>query len=109
MIIGRYPIKESKMKSIVSTYPGSAQSLTLEDVTEPSPGKGEALLRVHNCAINFPDSLIIEDKYQIRPERPFSPGGEVSGEVIALGEAVSDLKIGDRVIGISTHGGMAEK
>jgi NADPH2:quinone reductase len=63
---------------------------------------------VRACGVNYPDTLIIEDKYQFRPERPFSPGGEVSGEIDAVGEGVEGLAVGDRVIGMISWGGMAE-
>jgi NADPH:quinone reductase-like Zn-dependent oxidoreductase len=66
------------------------------------------LLRVRACAINYPDVLIIEDKYQFRPPRPFAPGGEVAGEVVAVGEGVSDWAAGDRLIAVIGHGGLSE-
>ena len=61
------------------------------------------------CGVNYPDTLIIEDKYQFRPPRPFAPGGEVAGEIDLLGEGVTGLKLGDRVIAMLGHGGMAEQ
>jgi NADPH:quinone reductase-like Zn-dependent oxidoreductase len=67
------------------------------------------LVRVHACAINYPDVLIIEDKYQFRPPRPFAPGGEVAGEVEAVGEGVKGWRVGDRLIAYHGHGGLAEK
>jgi NADPH:quinone reductase len=67
------------------------------------------LIRVAACGINFPDTLIIEDKYQVRPPRPFSPGAELSGVVERLGDGVTAIKVGQRVIASSTHGGLAEK
>lgn len=73
------------------------------------PGAGEVLLAVKACGVNYPDTLIIEDRYQFKPTRPFAPGGEVSGIVAAIGTGVSSLKPGDRVIGSVTAGGMAEK
>jgi NADPH:quinone reductase-like Zn-dependent oxidoreductase len=66
------------------------------------------LVRVRACAINYPDVLIIEDKYQFRPPRPFAPGGEVAGEVVAVGEGVSDWAAGDRLIAVIGHGGLSE-
>jgi NADPH:quinone reductase-like Zn-dependent oxidoreductase len=66
-------------------------------------------VRVHACAINYPDVLIIEDKYQFRPARPFAPGGEVAGVVEAVGENVDGWKPGDRLIAYHGHGGLAEK
>jgi len=83
--------------------------LRLEHVTDPVPGPGELLVRVRACAINFPDVLIIEDKYQLKPQRPFAPGGEIAGEVIGMGEGVSGWSNGDRVIAATGFGGLAEQ
>jgi len=66
------------------------------------------LVRVRACAINYPDVLIIEDKYQFRPPRPFAPGGEVAGEVLAVGDGVADWRPGDRLVAVIGHGGLAE-
>ena len=96
------------MKALLSHEPGGPESLVLEDVPDPAPGPGELLVRVRACAINFPDVLIIEDKYQFRPERPFAPGGEVAGEVVAVGAGVEGWKAGDRLIAYNGHGGLAE-
>jgi NADPH2:quinone reductase len=83
--------------------------LRLEHVTDPVPGPGELLVRVRACAINFPDVLIIEDKYQLKPQRPFAPGGEIAGEVIGMGEGVSGWSNGERVIAATGFGGLAEQ
>jgi NADPH:quinone reductase-like Zn-dependent oxidoreductase len=64
---------------------------------------------VKACAINYPDVLIIEDKYQFKPQRPFAPGGEIAGVIEALGEGVTDWQVGDRVMGVIGHGGLASK
>ncbi|MEQ8233906.1 MAG: NADPH:quinone oxidoreductase family protein [Gammaproteobacteria bacterium] len=96
------------MKAMLSTAPGGPDTLELKDIATPEPGAGEVRIRVHACGVNYPDTLIIEDKYQFRPERPFSPGGEVAGEIDAVGEGVDGLAIGDRVIGMISWGGMAE-
>ena len=77
------------MKALLSLEPGGPESLHVEDVAEPVPGPVELLVRVRACAINYPDVLIIEDKYQLKPTRPFAPGGEIAGEVLAVGEGVS--------------------
>ncbi|MFI4936646.1 MAG: NADPH:quinone oxidoreductase family protein, partial [Caulobacterales bacterium] len=66
-------------------------------------------IQVKACGVNFPDVLIIEDKYQFKPPRPFSPGGEVAGIVLSLGEGVTNIKVGDRVMGNGGSGGMAEE
>jgi NADPH2:quinone reductase len=97
------------MKALVSKAPGGPESLVIADVPDPVPGADEVLIRVKACGVNFPDALIIEDKYQFRPARPFSPGGEVAGVVESVGKDVSGLAIGDRVIGWCIWGGMAEK
>ena len=97
------------MKAILSREPGGTETLRLEEVADPQPGPDELCVRTLACAINFPDVLIIEDKYQLKPERPFSPGGEIAGEVISRGERVSDLAVGDRIIAALGFGGLAEK
>ncbi len=97
------------MKALLSKAPGGPATLVMEDVAEPQPGAGEVRIKVAACAINFPDSLIIEDKYQVRPPRPFSPGAEVSGVVDAVGEGVGGFTLGQRVIGSAAFGGLAEQ
>jgi NADPH2:quinone reductase len=97
------------MKAMLSREPGGPETLVLADLPDPSPGPGEVLIRVKACGVNYPDVLVIEDKYQFKPPRPFAPGGEVSGIVEAVGPDVTGLKAGDRVIGSTTAGGMAEK
>ncbi len=97
------------MKAMLSKAPGGPETLALEEVADPVPGRGEVVLDIKACGVNFPDSLIIRDMYQFKPERPFAPGGEVGGVVSALGEGVETLNLGDRVIGSVGWGGMAEK
>ncbi len=97
------------MKALLSKSPGGPETLVLEDMADPVAGTGELLVSVKACAVNYPDVLIIEDKYQIRPERPFAPGSEISGVVEAVGEGVTGWKIGDRVIAPVGYGGMVEK
>ena len=97
------------MWALLSVEPGPPETLQLSDVPDPTPGSGELLVRVRACAINYPDVLIIEDKYQFRPPRPFAPGGEIAGEVEALGNGVEGWKVGDRLIAYHGHGGLAEK
>lgn len=97
------------MKALLSLEPGGPETLRLEEVPVPRPGQGELLVRVRACAINFPDTLIIEDKYQLKPERPFAPGGEIAGEIIRLGEGVAGWSIGDRLIAATGFGGLAEQ
>ena len=85
------------MKAVLCKAFGPAESLVLEDVASPVAKKNEILLDVHAAGVNFPDTLIIEGKYQFKPPFPFSPGGEAAGVVTAVGEKVSHLKVGDRV------------
>jgi len=97
------------MKALLSFEKGGPETLRVEVVDDPQPGTGQIRIAVKACGVNYPDTLIIEDKYQFKPQRPFSPGGEVAGVVDALGENVSGFSIGDRVIGSNPFGGMAEK
>lgn len=97
------------MKALLSKQPGGPETLVLEEVPDPRPGPGEVLLAVKACGVNYPDALIVQDLYQLKPERPFAPGAEVSGVVEAVGSGVDRLKAGDRVIGSAGWGGMAEK
>ena len=98
------------MKALLSKAAGGPETLVLEDVADPVAGPGQLLVAVKACSVNFPDVLVIEDKYQFKPPRPFSPGSEVSGIVEAVGEGVTNFKVGDRVLGATgNNGGMAEK
>ncbi|HET9356414.1 MAG TPA: NADPH:quinone oxidoreductase family protein [Sphingomicrobium sp.] len=96
------------MKALLSRSPGGPDTLELAEIDAPVAGPGQLLVRVRACAINFPDVLIIEDKYQFKPPRPFAPGGEIAGEVAAVGEGVAGWAIGDRVIGACGWNGLAE-
>ena len=97
------------MKALLSTEPGGPDTLRLSALPDPSAGPGELLVRVRAAAINYPDVLIIEDKYQMRPPRPFAPGGEIAGEVETVGGDVEGWKVGDRLIAVPGFGGLAEK
>jgi NADPH:quinone reductase-like Zn-dependent oxidoreductase len=97
------------MKGLLSHMPGGPETLRIEDVPDPSPGAGELLVRVRACAINYPDVLIIEDKYQLKPPRPFAPGSEIAGEVEAVGEGVEGWAAGDPLIAATGYGGLVEK
>ena len=97
------------MRALLSHAPGGPETLRLEDLADPVAGQGELLVRVRAAAINFPDVLIIEDKYQLKPPRPFAPGGEIAGEVEAVGDGVTGWNVGDRVIAVTGFGGLAEK
>ncbi len=97
------------MRALLSTAPGGPETLTLSERPDPVAGRGQVVIAVKACAINFPDVLIIEDKYQFKPERPFAPGGEIAGVIDAVGEGVEGWQVGDRVIAMLGHGGLCEK
>jgi NADPH:quinone reductase len=97
------------VRALLSESPGGPESLVLRDIPDPTPGPGELLVRVRASAINFPDVLIIEDSYQLRPQRPFAPGGEIAGEVIGVGESVTGWSVGDRLIAALGFGGLTEQ
>ena len=97
------------MRALLSVAKGGPETLVLsQDAVEPEPAAGEVRIRVHAAALNFPDLLLIEDKYQERPARPFAPGSEVSGVIDALGAGVTGLAVGQRVMAVSSWGGLAE-
>jgi NADPH:quinone reductase-like Zn-dependent oxidoreductase len=100
---------EVRMRALLSHTPGGPETLRLDDLPDPAPGAGELLVRVRACAINYPDVLIIEDKYQLKPPRPFAPGSEIAGEVEAVGEGVEGWSLGDRLIAAVGFGGLVEK
>jgi len=84
-------------------------TLRIEDRALPPPARGEARVKMHAAALNFPDLLMTQGKYQFKPEPPFTPGMEGAGEVVALGEGVDNLKVGDAVVVASRLGTMAEE
>ena len=97
------------MRAILCKELGPANTLVIEDIASPAPGKGEVKVRVKAAGLNFPDTLIIEGKYQIKPELPFSPGGEMAGEVLEVGEGVKNFKPGQRIMGLTGYGAFAEE
>ena len=97
------------MRAIVCEEHGPPEMLKLREIDDPAPKKGQVLLRVEACGVNFPETLIIEDKYQFKPRLPFTPGSEVSGVIEALGEGVEGLEVGDSVLAMGLTGGYAEK
>lgn len=97
------------MKALLSKAVGGPEALELSEVDAPAAGAGQVVVAVRACAINYPDVLIIEDKYQFKPPRPFAPGGEIAGIVDAVAEGVEGWQVGDRVIAMLGHGGLAEK
>src|SRR5260221_4892921 len=97
------------MKALLSEVSGGPETLVIRDVADQTRCPNDVVVRVAKCGVNFPDGLLIRDLYQIKPPRPFSPGAEVSGTIEAAGPMVTRFAIGDRVIGRSGWGGMAEK
>lgn len=97
------------MRALMLHELGEPEDLHLEDVPSPVPGKGEVLVDVHAAAVNFPDLLSIQGKYQLRPELPFAPGKEGAGVVAAVGEGVTRFGPGDRVMIQVDHGSFAEQ
>jgi NADPH2:quinone reductase len=98
------------MRAVICKAFGPPESLVVEDVPEPEAGRNQVVIDVHACAVNFPDFLVIQDKYQFKPALPFSPGGEVSGVVREIGPDVDGpVKVGDRVIATTGWGGMTER
>ncbi len=97
------------MKALRTHAAGGPETLTLDEIESPAPGPGQVRIAVRACSINFPDVLMIQDLYQFKPPRPYSPGGEVAGVVDAVGDGVTRWKAGDRVIAMLGNGGLAEQ
>ncbi|MDZ7668683.1 MAG: NADPH:quinone oxidoreductase family protein [Gammaproteobacteria bacterium] len=97
------------MKAVLCKAFGPPEDLVIEELAAPQPAADEALVDVHACALNFPDVLMIQGKYQSQPPFPFAPGGEVAGTVAAVGADVQGLQAGDRVFGNTGFGGFAEQ
>ena len=97
------------MRAILCKELGPADKLVIEDVPSPQVSGDGVKVKVKAAGLNFPDTLIIEGKYQIKPELPFSPGGEMAGEIIEVGPDVKNLKPGMRVMGLTGYGSFAEE
>ena len=98
------------MKALVCEQHGTVENLTFQtEWPEPKPAANEVIVDVKAAGLNFPDTLIIEGKYQVQPPMPFVPGAEASGVVSEIGEGVTNVKVGDEVIFIGSHGGFCEK
>lgn len=95
------------MRALLSVEPGVA-GLRVSDHPMPEPGPGDLRVRVRAAGLNYPDMLMLEDRYQVKKERPFVPGQEMAGEVEAVGAEVTGFKPGDRVFGFALSGGLAE-
>jgi NADPH2:quinone reductase len=97
------------MRAVLCKSYGPPESLVVEDVPSPTPGPGEVVVSVKAAGVNFPDVLIIENKYQLKPPLPFSPGSELAGVVEQIGDGVTNVKRGDRVLAITGYGAFAEE
>src|SRR5215831_10839774 len=97
------------MKAVICRKFGPPRELALEDVPAPHAGPGQVVIAVKACGVNFPDTLIVEGKYQFKPDPPFSPGGEVAGVVQEVGPGTSGVAVGDRVCAMTLFGGYAEQ
>lgn len=97
------------MQAIICDAFGPPTNLKLQEVADPVPAPDEILIEVEACSVNFPDTLIIQGLYQFKPDLPFSPGSDIAGHVLEVGEKVQGFKVGDEVVGFASHGGFAEK
>src|SRR5690242_3957846 len=97
------------MKAVLCKQFGPPESLVLEDLPALAPGAGEVVVSMKAASINFPDVLIIQNKYQFKPPLPFSPGSELAGVIKSVGDGVKGFKAGDRVIAFTTYGAFAEE
>ena len=97
------------MKALLCKQYGPPESLVTEEIPSLQPGRNQVVISVKACGVNFPDTLIIQGKYQFKPSFPFSPGGEVAGIVKEVGEEVKHLQVGDNVFAMPGWGGMAEE
>jgi len=97
------------VKAVLCKAYGPPESLVIEDVPSPVPGRGDVVVSVRAASVNFPDTLIIQNKYQTKPPLPFSPGSECAGVVKAIGEGVTRVHPGDPVMAVTTYGSFAEE
>ncbi|TXI48361.1 MAG: NADPH:quinone oxidoreductase family protein, partial [Mycobacterium sp.] len=96
------------MRAIVCREYGTPEDLVLDELPDPTAGPGQVVVRVRAAAVNYPDVLLIAGKYQIKVPPPFTPGSEMAGDVLAVGDGV-DLRPGDRVSATAFVGGFAEQ
>ncbi len=97
------------MRAVLCKAYGPPSSLVLEDVPAPQPKPNEVVIGIKACGVNFPDTLIIQGKYQFKPAFPFSPGSEVAGAILRKGPNVDHFNVGDRVLASVGNGGFAEE
>lgn len=96
------------MRALICDAFAPIDALRLGELPDPVPGKGEVVIQVATAGVNFYDTLIVQGKYQLKPPAPFSPGGEVAGTIVSVGEGVSGFGVGDRVCAFSWFGAYAE-
>lgn len=97
------------MKALLCRAHGLPDTLTYADTPDPVPGDGEVVVTMKAAGVNFPDVLVIQNKYQFKPALPFAPGAELAGVVAAVGPGVTQVRVGDRVIASVNHGAFAEQ
>lgn len=97
------------MRALICNEFGPIDTLQVMDMPVPTPGAGQIRISVRAAAVNFPDALVVQGRYQVKPVRPFSPGSELAGVVSALGDGVQGVAVGDAVIATTPHGAMAEE
>jgi len=95
------------MKAVICSKLEGPRALAVGELPDPKPGPGQVVIEVRSAALNFPDALMVRGLYQVKPPLPFSPGAELSGVVVAVGEGVERPRVGDSVIALSGHGGCA--
>ena len=97
------------MRAVICSKFGPPENLKVKHIADLKPKNGQVRIAIEACGVNFPDTLIIENKYQFKPQLPFSPGGEVTGKIDSLGQGVTDFKIGDPVMAMTLSGGFSEQ
>jgi len=97
------------MKVLLCTQFGLPETLAVQKIPDPTLSPNQVLIAVEACGVNFPDVLIIQNKYQFKPELPFAPGGEVAGKILAIGDQVQGFQVGQDVLALCGWGGFAEK
>lgn len=97
------------MKALMCNEFGPIENLKIQDVASPVAQAGHVVISIKAAALNFPDALIVQGLYQVKPALPFSPGAEFAGVIKTIGEGVGNVKVGDRVMALVPHGGLAEE